>query len=152
MSESILQDLALGFTDPQFTRDALRMTLALAFGAVIGFEREWHAKAAGIRTHMLISLGACLLALLALDIMAGSAPGMDPLRLLQAVATAVGFLAAGTIVVTGGSVKGLTTGTGLWLSGIVGLATGLGEAALAAAATVLAVVVLALLRLLEPGK
>ena len=152
MSESILQDLTLGFADPQFVRDALRMALALAFGAAIGFEREWHAKAAGMRTHMLISLGACLLALLALDIMESSTAGMDPLRLVQAVATAVGFLAAGTIVIAGGSVKGLTTGAGLWLSGIVGLATGLGELALGAAATVLALVVLALLRLVEPRK
>jgi len=76
----------------------------------------------------------------------------DPLRLVQAVATAVGFLAAGTIVTAGGSVKGLTTGAGLWLSGIVGLATGLGEAVLAASATVLALIVLALIRLLEPRR
>jgi len=150
MSESILQDLTRGFADPNFARDALRMMLALLFGAAIGFEREWQAKAAGMRTHMLISLGACVLALLTLDMMTDA--DADALRLVQAVATAVGFLAAGTIVTAGGSVKGLTTGAGLWLSGIVGLATGLGEAVLAASATVLALIVLALIRLLEHRK
>lgn len=131
-----------------------RLVLATVLGAVIGFEREWREQPAGLRTHMLICLAAALAAILTVEmthtpVFQDEAIRVDPIRLIEAVTAGVAFLAAGMIVFSGGKVKGLTTGAGMWLAGSIGLACGLGYAQVALMAAVLGVLVLSLLRLVE---
>jgi putative Mg2+ transporter-C (MgtC) family protein len=133
-----------------FSVIAARLALATLFGAVIGFEREWRNHPAGLRTHILVALAAASFTLIGIEIVHSSqfdndAARQDPLRLIEAVTAGVAFLAAGTIIVARGQVKGLTTGAGLWLAGSVGLAAGLGFWQVAAFVTLLAVIVLGLL-------
>ncbi|MCA2012538.1 MgtC/SapB family protein [Cereibacter sphaeroides] len=133
---------------------ALRLCVAVVLGAVIGIEREWRRKAAGLRTHILVSVAACLFVILGLEISAldfGTAGEQrnDPLRMIEAVTAGVAFLAAGTIFTAKGEVKNVTTGASLWLAGAVGLGCGTGQELLAAMATVIVVAVLGLLRLVE---
>ncbi len=142
-------DLAASFTATAPSVAALRMIAALIMGGAIGFEREWHHKPAGLRTHMLIAVAAALFALIALEIVeisraegAESGARSDLVRLIGAVTSGVAFLAAGSIVTAGAHVKGLTTGAGMWLAGAVGLACGTGRIGLAALATGITLVVL----------
>jgi putative Mg2+ transporter-C (MgtC) family protein len=131
---------------------ALRLLAALAGGFLIGLDREWRDKPAGLRTHMLVSLAAALFTLVAFEIHGGvmaASPGnavSDPLRLIEAITAGVAFLAAGNIIRRGADVEGLTTGAGLWLAGAVGLACGRAHFGLAALAVALAVIVLAAVR------
>lgn len=129
---------------------AIRMVFAIVLGAIVGLEREMHASTAGLRTHILISLAACLFALISFEIVALSqadpaAQNTDMLRLIEAVTAGVAFLAAGSIIVSGGKVQGLTTGAGMWLAGAIGLSCGVGKLGLALMATFLAVIILWLL-------
>lgn len=125
----------------------IRLSCAAAMGAAIGYERALHARTAGLRTHMLIALASCLFALLTFEIMARfEDEAADPLRLIEAVTSGVAFLAAGSIILSGGTVLGVTTGAGMWLAGGIGLACGIGALALAALATALVLPVLWLLR------
>lgn len=110
---------------------------AIFFGGLIGFEREAQDKAAGLRTHILISLAAAVFAIISIESV--HMPGLsddqvriDPLRVVEAVTAGVAFLAAGTIVLSGGQVRGLTTGAGMWLAGAIGLALGFGHWLIAA--------------------
>jgi putative Mg2+ transporter-C (MgtC) family protein len=132
----------------------LRMVAALVLGGLIGWEREYHAKQAGLRTHMMIALAACLFTLVTFDLMTLGGESdvplrLDPIRLVEAVTAGVAFLAAGTIILRGDKVRGLTTGAGMWLAGAIGLACGIGNLVLAAMAAVLALIVLWLLRMVE---
>ena len=135
---------------------ATRLAAALLLGGIIGWEREVHARAAGLRTHMMIALAAAVFAILAMELVHfESVPGVqlrvDPLRLIEAVTSGVAFLAAGSIVVSGVSVRGVTTGASMWLCGAIGLACGLGDLSLALLATLLAMTVLWLIhRLVSP--
>ncbi|MEQ8901467.1 MAG: MgtC/SapB family protein [Roseovarius sp.] len=134
---------------------ATRLVAALALGAVIGAERESKRKPAGLRTHMLVSMAACLFILVsqqlaALPFGAQDAMRVDPLRLIEAVTAGVAFLAAGIIFSSGGEVHNITTGASMWLAGAIGLACGSGQMPLAAMATGIVLVVLYVLRLLEP--
>jgi putative Mg2+ transporter-C (MgtC) family protein len=134
---------------------AVKLSAAMLLGGLLGLDRELRDRPAGLRTYMLVSLAACLFALIALALLEmPAAPDgrlrFDPLRLIEATTAGVAFLAAGTILARKGRIKGLTTGAGMWLAGAIGLACGLGHGALAALATVLGLVVLTLLRLLEP--
>jgi putative Mg2+ transporter-C (MgtC) family protein len=138
-----------------FAEAGLRMGAALLFGGLMGWEREVHDKAAGLRTHMMISLAASLFTLVAFDLMTldGIAQDnlrFDPIRLVEAVTAGVAFLAAGMIILRGDRVRGLTTGGGMWMAGAIGLACGAGSLGLAAMATLGALVVLWLLRLIPP--
>jgi putative Mg2+ transporter-C (MgtC) family protein len=135
-----------------------RLLLAAAFGAAIGFEREWRDRPAGLRTHMLVCIAAATFAILTVEIAnspvfsAGNfreAVRFDPIRMVEAVTAGVAFLAAGTILFTKGEVRGLTTGAGMWLAGAIGLAAGLGLWQVAALVTFLSLVVLGLLQALE---
>lgn len=133
-----------------FSVIAFRLLMAAAFGAAIGFEREWRHHPAGLRTHILVSLAAATFAILGIEIVkneqfAGADIQLDPLRLIEAVTAGIAFLAAGTIIFSRGRVKGLTTGAGMWLAGAIGLASGLGLWQVALLATVLALAVLVLL-------
>ena len=133
---------------------AARLLLGALLGAVIGAEREWKRRPAGLRTHMLVCLAAALIALLTIEIthvpfFQDEAIRVDPIRLIEAVTAGVAFLAAGMILFTRGEVHGLTTGAGMWLAGAVGLACGLGFWQIALFTTALAVIVLMVLGRLE---
>lgn len=131
-----------------------RLLLAAVFGAVIGFEREWRNRPAGLRTHILVCVAAATFAILTIEIM--HAPmfdrdeaRFDPIRVVEAVTAGVAFLAAGVVIFTKGEVHGLTTGAGMWLAGAIGVASGLGLWQVAGLATILALIVLGMLHVLE---
>ncbi len=133
---------------------AARLVLAALLGAAVGFEREWRQRPAGLRTHILVCLAAAIVAILTIEIthlsyFEGDNVRIDPVRTIEAVTSGVAFLAAGLIVFARGEVHGLTTGAGLWLAGAIGLCCGLGFWWIAVFATVLAILVLALLRIVE---
>ena len=140
---------------PSTSEMVIRLILAALLGGVLGLEREWRRKPAGLRTHMMVSLGAATFSLIALDLYAWVAPGeggrasVDPIRIVDAVATGIGFLGAGCIIQSRGSVRGLTTAGSLWLAGAIGLSTGGGLYPVAATAIVIAVVILAVIGRLE---
>jgi putative Mg2+ transporter-C (MgtC) family protein len=128
----------------------LRVLLAAVFGGAVGYDRQRHDKPAGLRTHMLVSAGAALFtgsAILALggEASSGAAATLDVFRVTAAVATGIGFLGAGAIIRSGEGVVGLTTAAGIWVTAGIGVATGLGQYLLAGGATVLTLIVIALL-------
>lgn len=124
------------------------MLLALVLSGVLGWERETHARSAGLRTYMLVGLGSCTFAILTRSLHAelasgmSSPSGMDPLRVVESVAGGVGFLGAGCIIQARGSVIGLTSAAGIWVVGSIGVACAMGYAALAVTCTLLALIVL----------
>jgi putative Mg2+ transporter-C (MgtC) family protein len=130
----------------------IRLAIAAALGALIGFEREFHTAEAGLRTHILISVAAALFTILAFEIFHtiqdASQTNPDPIRAVEAVTAGIAFLGAGAIFRSGAGVQGLTTGAGMWLAGAVGVATSLGYYLIAAGVALLAVVVMAALRVL----
>ena len=133
---------------------AARLLCAALFGALIGFEREWRKRPAGLRTHILVCVAAATFVILTIEIAHAPIFGrdsitMDPPRVVEAVTAGVAFLAAGTIMVARGQVRGLTTGAGMWLAGAVGLACGLGLWQIAAFGTCLVLVVVGLMHSLE---
>ena len=129
----------------------MRIGSAILLGGLIGLEREKAKQTAGLRTHILISLGAALVMCTG-EFLFQTYSGwgnVDPTRLGAQVISGVGILCAGTIMKEGPTVKGLTTATGLWSTACIALAAGGGALIPAAAATVMAVIVLRLLRYLE---
>jgi putative Mg2+ transporter-C (MgtC) family protein len=146
----VFDSLATNLSEPVI---ALRLFMAVALGAAIGYERERLDRPAGLRTHMLTALAAALFTVLTLEIHAGLArsgnTNADPIRIIEAVTAGVAFLAAGAIFRSGGDVHGLTTGAGMWLAGAIGVACGGGYYVLAVMATLLAAFILAVLRRFE---
>ena len=122
----------------------LRMLLACLLGAAIGFERSKRFKEAGIRTHIIVCLGAALFMLISkygFEDLAGILDGSrtsDPGRVAAQVVSGISFLGVGVIFRNGGTVRGLTTAAGLWLTAGIGLAVGAGMFAVAVTATVIA--------------
>jgi putative Mg2+ transporter-C (MgtC) family protein len=106
---------------------ALRVVVAVLLGGFVGWEREWHAREAGIRTYGAVSLGACVFALLSTHVTTGNNPHV----IAAGVVTGIGFLGAGVILRDQGNVVGLTTAATLWATASVGLATGYGMYTLA---------------------
>ena len=105
----------------------VKLLTAFILGTVIGLERSYHNKPAGFRTHILVVLGATIAALTGVYLYVGLNLPTDPSRIAAGVVTGLGFIGAGTIVVTKKQkVKGLTTAAGLWTSGLIGLAVGAG--------------------------
>lgn len=106
----------------------LRVLLAALAGALVGLEREFHGRAAGMRTHMMVALGAALAAMIGLFTVKELGFSSDPLRVGAQVISGVGFLGAGTILLRGGGsrITGLTTAAGLWTAASIGLAVGIG--------------------------
>lgn len=130
---------------------AIRLLIAAVLGAMIGFEREWNTAEAGLRTHILIAVAAALFTILAFEIyhtIEGGESRADPIRAVEAVTAGIAFLGAGAIFKGQGNVQGLTTGAGMWLAGAVGVATALGHYLIAFGTAMLAVLVLAALRVL----
>ncbi|MGH9168403.1 MAG: MgtC/SapB family protein [Acidimicrobiia bacterium] len=122
-----------------------RLGMAALLSGVVGFEREAAQKAAGLRTHILVGLGAALFGLLSLE--GFRAP--DPSRIAAQVVTGIGFLGAGAIFREGRLVRGLTTAAGLWTVAAIGLAAGAAMYAVAVAATVVTLIVLYGLRYVD---
>jgi putative Mg2+ transporter-C (MgtC) family protein len=127
----------------------LRLVIAGALAAVLGWERQAAHKPAGLRTHMLVAIAAALftvLAQLAVGDFPGGEEGMraDPVRVIQAVAIGIGFLGSGVIFVarSGESIRGLTTAASIWATAAIGIAVGLEHYVLATGATLLLWVVL----------
>lgn len=123
----------------QLTRITVRLLMAAVLGGILGFEREHKGKAAGVRTHMLVALGAALFVLVP-QVSGAQADALS--RVVQGVIAGIGFLGAGTILKNKegdeGHVKGLTTAAGLWMTAAIGVAAGLGREATALLSTFLA--------------
>lgn len=130
-----------------FNEILLRIGLSLVLGGVIGFERERDNQPAGLRTHMILVIGACLAMILSINM--GVISGNDPARIAAQVISGIGFLGAGAILRYGFNVKGLTTATTLWTMAIVGLVLGAGYYWVAIISTVVMLVVLAALDQIE---
>ena len=132
-----------------------RLALAAGLGAAVGLDRELRDHEAGLRTHLLVSLGAALFTLVSAFAWAGwefsTANGVtfDPTRIAAQIVTGIGFLGAGAIIVRGVSVKGLTTAASIWVVAAVGMASGAGFYVQAVATTALALVSLTPLQMLS---
>jgi putative Mg2+ transporter-C (MgtC) family protein len=137
-----------------FSVIAARLLLAAVLGGIVGFEREWRHRPAGLRTHILVCLAAAMIAVLTTElakneIFSSQAIRLDPVRTIEAVTSGVAFLATGVIIFARGHVLGLTTGAGMWLAAAIGLAVGFGYWQIASMATLLALIVLGVLRAIE---
>src|SRR5690554_350920 len=137
-----------------FTETLVRLSLTSLFGAFIGLERERKDWAAGMRTHMMVCVGACLIMLVSsfgfADVLGSPNIELDPSRVAAQVVSGIGFLGAGTILfLKRGIIRGLTTAAGLWTVAAIGLATGGGLYFAAAATTVIALFILWALHPLE---
>jgi len=125
----------------------LRLLAAVLMGGAIGFERERDSQPAGLRTHMILSLGSALVMILSTNI--AFEHGTDPTRMAAQVVSGIGFLGAGAILRYGFTVKGLTTASTLWTTAMVGMAAGYGYYLIALFATVIMLVVLTLVERFE---
>jgi len=121
-----------------------RVIVAIVLGGLLGLEREVYHKPAGLRTHMLISLGTVLFVLTA--ILWG---GDDPGKLLSGLITGIGFLGAGSIIKSGEHVAGMTTATSMWVSAAIAMAVGFGYYSIGIVGTCLAIIVLYILEKVE---
>ncbi len=132
---------------------ALRLVLAALAGSAVGFERERLLWAAGLRTHMLVCVGSCLVMIVSAfgfaDILGRANVILDPSRVAAQVVSGIGFLGAGTILLRGDTIRGLTTAASLWAVAAVGLAIGGGLYFAAGATTAIVLVILAGIKPLE---
>jgi putative Mg2+ transporter-C (MgtC) family protein len=156
MWDRIVDTVAAEFSDAvdaeQITRILVRLLLAALLGGVLGYQREQQGKAAGIRTHMLVAMGAALFVLVPQQ---GGMQVADMSRVIQGVIAGIGFLGAGAIIKNKSeeNVLGLTTAAGVWMTAAIGIACGLGREATAVISTLLALGVLALVpKLVERGR
>jgi putative Mg2+ transporter-C (MgtC) family protein len=131
----------------------LRLLVAAAFGSIIGFERERLLWAAGIRTHMLVCVGACLIMIVSAfgfrESLSSSNVVLDPSRVAAQVVSGIGFLGAGAMLARGEIVKGLTTAASIWTVAAIGLAVGGGLYFAAGFSTLIIIVILAGVKPLE---
>jgi len=116
------------------------LVLAVIFGGIVGIEREMSHKPAGLRTHMIVSLGSCLFTIVSLDF------SVDPARVAAGIVAGIGFIGAGTIWSEKDKVQGITTAASLWATAAIGLATGVGAYLLAALVTLLVFLILIIRR------
>jgi putative Mg2+ transporter-C (MgtC) family protein len=131
----------------------LRLVAALAAGACIGYERSFHGRPAGLRTHVLVCLASALLMLVTVyeDFWVRT-PGearLDPTRLAQGIMTGIGFLGAGVIVKEGLNVRGLTTAASIWITAAIGIIAGVGLYLPLVVSVVLTLAVLSVFRWIE---
>lgn len=143
------QELTYGIPNAeQLTRVMIRLCAATLFGAVIGIEREKAGKPAGFRTHILITVGT------ALFVIACSGAGLTVeglSRVIQGIVTGIGFLGAGSILKLNDerNIQGLTTAAGVWMTAAIGVTVGLGSLGLALIGTILALIILAVIGVVE---
>jgi putative Mg2+ transporter-C (MgtC) family protein len=150
--EGIWQQVGEDFTDlpsvAQAIQTVIRLLVAALLGGLLGYQREQVGKEAGLRTHMLVSLGA------AFFVLVPQQAGMDIAdlsRVIQGLVAGIGFLGAGAILKQSeqGNIKGLTTAAGLWLTAAIGMAAGMGRESSAIVCTLLAFAILSFLMRVE---
>ena len=134
----------------------VRIFLSALLGALLGFERDKHGRAAGLRTHLLVSMGGCVFMILSTQVESFGTLNLpdftrvtDPGRIGAQIVSGIGFLGAGVILKEGLSIRGLTTAACLWVSAAIGMATGVGFYAIAVFTTILALFALVVLRYSE---
>ena len=146
------QELTNGLPDGrQLATFLIRVIAAVVLGAIVGIEREKARKPAGLRTHILVSLGTAVV------VLACTGSGMDMAglsRVIQGIVTGIGFIGAGSILKLDEEkdIRGLTTAAGLWLTAAIGVACGLGSLGVAVIGAVLALIILALERVFQTQK
>lgn len=154
ISEQIVDALAREFAIPDagtLTVIAARLLTAVVLGGLLGLERERKGRAAGLKTHILVSMGSALFVLTPLQ--AGVSPA-DVTRVMQGIVSGIGFLGAGAIIKLdhGERVEGLTTAAGIWMTSAIGMAAGMGLQIAALATTLVALAVFAVMpRLVRSG-
>ena len=124
-----------------------RLLVAGLLGGLIGLEREFRAKEAGVRTHFIVALGSALFMIISQ--FAFGDQQHDAARVAAQVVSGIGFIGAGVIIFQKNSIRGITTAAGLWVAAAIGLACGAGMYALAAAASILTILVLELMNLVN---
>ncbi|MFW5976700.1 MAG: MgtC/SapB family protein [Bacillota bacterium] len=123
---SYINDALIEQTTINYVELIFKIFLTLFIAAAIGYERESRGRAAGLRTHILVSLGSCLIMIVSIWI-GNTGPDHDPARLAAQVVSGIGFLGAGTILKEGSYIRGLTTAASLWVVAAIGLAVGSGH-------------------------
>lgn len=147
--ELLWQELTAGLPDRrQLAVVVIRVIMAILLGAIVGLQREKAGKPAGLRTHIIVSLGTAIV-VLACSAATMSLEGLS--RVIQGIVTGIGFVGAGSILKLNEEreIKGLTTAAGLWMTAAVGIAAGLGEIGVAMIGTLLTVIVLSLVGVIE---
>lgn len=130
-----------------------QLLLSTFFGGLLGFEREYKKRAAGIQTYSLVTLGSCLFTIISFQLFNSlslkSGVAFDPSRVILAVASGIGFIGAGVIIYRQSHIEGLTTASGLWAAAAIGVAVGARLYLLALLATIIAIIILILLGAVE---
>lgn len=150
MWQEILNTVLVEFSDipdaTQITRVSLRLLVAATLGGLLGYERERQGKTAGVRTHMLVAIGAALFILVPQH---AGASTSDLTRVLQGLIAGVGFLGAGAIVsgTKQAETRGLTTAASIWVTAAIGVSAGMGRESTAVLSTLLALFVLSVVRI-----
>lgn len=132
----------------------MRLLAAAVGGMLLGLDRELRGRATGLRTHGMVSLSSCVITISAFlvyeqAIATGDQVTVDPLRAIQGLAQAIGFIAAGAIFVAKGDVRNLTSAANLWLAAAFGIALGAGQYTLAAGAVVFGMIMMSVVRIVE---
>lgn len=125
----------------------IRLSVAAGLALLLGLERELRGKPAGLRSHMLVSLGAAAFIMVGMDILFSTAEGdpsarIDPTRIVEGVINGIGFLGAGSIIQSRGNIQGITTGASIWTAGAIGVSCGIGNLLLAGMITGMALVIM----------
>lgn len=133
---------------------ASRVLLSIILAAILGWERQVRKKPAGLRTHMMVSMGAAVFTLLTLELFQTTISNSpqsqaDPIRIVEGIVGGIGFLGAGTIIRSRGAVEGVTTAASIWVAGAIGAACGGGYYQIAVITAVFAWLILTVVRLLE---
>jgi len=154
MFESLITDFNNSFSQVPVAVATARLLMAALLAGIVGYERERRDKPAGLRTHIMVAIAACLFIIIgqelgSLQFGKGDQMRFDPLRLIEAVTAGVAFLAAGIIFTSNGEVRNITTGASMWLAGAIGLSCGAGQVLLACLTAFIVVSVLTILRKLE---
>ncbi len=139
----------MDWNDPIYVQYALRMAAATAVGALVGIERDLKGKPTGMRTLILICLGACVMMILSVEVAARAGTPADPGRIAAQVVTGIGFLGAGSILRSRVTITGLTTAATIWFVAGVGMVLGYGDFVLGGVATALMILTLTALLPLE---
>ncbi|WP_227545917.1 MgtC/SapB family protein [Marinobacter fonticola] len=134
----------------------IRLSAAAGLALILGLERELRGKPAGLRSHMLVALGAAAFIMVGMDIMFSTAEGdpsarIDPTRIVEGVINGIGFLGAGSIIQSRGNIQGITTGASIWTAGAIGVACGIGNLVLAGMLTAMAFIIMVALGWFERG-
>ena len=139
------------FIDPATLDIILRLFVALLLGMIIGTERMWAHKTAGMRTYALVAMGSALFVVVSSEMVKAYAgfPGMNPLMIVSQIIVGVGFIGAGLIFTKDSKLMGLTTVTGLWVSAGIGMAAGFGLFDIAIIATILTLFIFIVLWFIE---